>query len=278
MWKSPRQAILETLRERHWTACLFGGAVRDIMTHSAWVVSRDIDVVVAGADDEQLQCKFAQHVQRRTRLGGFHLGVQGWRFDIWPLEKTWAFQELPVLLQRDIATLPRTTFLTTEAIVVELSSTSGKPRAVYEHGFFESIVNRTVELNLEVNPYQALNIIRAFVAARRLKFQIGPKLVGHIARQMRSISIEELFEEQMCHYHRPLFSLEELSIGVKQIKDAARWRQRCALMLPMFVQLDLPVTSDIELDLDNELDWDSDEPESTPWDDCLGQYKSSCYV
>jgi len=222
-WKTPRAELLSRLAQSDKQAFLFGGAVRDLMLWSPYHAFRDIDVVVDGATTDTLQVEFGPHVVRRTRFGGLHLDVEGWLFDLWPLADTWAFREYPTLLRPRPEELPSTTFMTVEAVVVSLSSKPGHPRQVFESGFFEALVTRTIELNFEHNPYPKLNAVRTLLTASRLGFAIGPRLVRFLSDQVRRSEMEELVEVQRRHYGRVLLDEETLSQRFYEVENWLRW-------------------------------------------------------
>ncbi len=70
---------------------------------------RDIDIVVSGANIDNLRDTFRPFIMRETRFGGLQLARQNWQFDLWPLEKTWAFTQ-DHCNDQDFEALPFTTF------------------------------------------------------------------------------------------------------------------------------------------------------------------------
>jgi hypothetical protein len=230
--KASRQSVLRSIREAGWPAVIFGGTIRDIMLRSAWTSFRDIDIVVGDATSDELAKHFGPYVRRRTRFGGLHLSVDGHAFDVWPLKQTWAFQEFPLLLGGDFFDLPRTTFLSIEAVCVELPSKIGMPRKIVEHGFFESLVTQIIELNFDINPFPDLSIVRAIAAAMKTGFSLGPKLCSYIAAFSRHYEPEQLYSAQCRHYGVGLFSVAELAELTKLISHATNWHPRRPVKLP----------------------------------------------
>ena len=222
-WKSPRNRLLERIAKLQEPAYLFGGTVRDIMLRTPYYAFRDIDVVVRGTTKHRLRAEFDDHLVRETRFGGLHLDAKGWLFDVWPMEETWAFREYPHLVAADPESLPRTTFMTIEAVLVLLNGDRGRPREVHEYGFFESLATKTIELNFEHTPYPSLNIVRSLLTSRRLKFSIGPRLAEFICRLVLRSDLSELCAVQRNHYGRVIVSEEELA---SWIEDLADWHRR----------------------------------------------------
>lgn len=197
-----REAMREVLcrfRECQCQSYLFGGLLRDLMVKGNDARPRDVDVVVSGASTLELERLFCQYLDRRTRFGGLHLKNKGWMFDVWPLEETWAFKHNPSQ-EVSFSELPHTAFLNVEAVVAELSGAPEQPRKIHDHGFFEGITNKVVELNNEENPFPALCVVRSLVIATDLGFDIGPILAHYILRHMNAIPVSHLMDAQLHHY------------------------------------------------------------------------------
>jgi len=226
-WKMHRAELLDRLTSQQ--AYLFGGTVRDIMVHSPHHHFRDIDIVICDTSTDMLLAEFGELVARRTRFGGLRLDASGWLFDVWPLQDTWALQQHPLFLPEDPQTLPRTTFLTIEAIAVSLRGKRGYPREIFDHGFFETLQTKTIELNYECNPYPVLNSVRAILTARRLGFSIGPRLLRFIGAHVLGLDIDELIEVQRQHYGRAALRDKELVGIIDQVRNALHWHPSAAM-------------------------------------------------
>jgi hypothetical protein len=161
-------------------------------------------------------------------------------FDVWPLAETWALRErlVPPL---GGSSLPRSTFLNVEAVATELQVSPGRPRTLHAHGFFEGILSRTLDINLEANPFPALCIVRGLITAARLGFAIGPRLAAYIECHSGRVPLEELVAVQLAHYGRIQASQEELHAWLRAVCD----QHRCAPSRPV----ELPVTRPRQLAL-----------------------------
>jgi hypothetical protein len=98
--------------------------------------------------------------------------------------------------------LPKTTFLTTEAVAVSLQARCGKERAIYSDGFFEAISSRVVNVKYASNPYPELCVVRSLITAYRLNMAMGPELCDFIAEVGSQMSKEDLEAAQLDHYGR----------------------------------------------------------------------------
>lgn len=220
-YRLPLKEVLADFRASDYNAYIFGGLLRDLMIGRLKSQPRDIDIVIGQTSADCVATTFSRYLKRRTRFGGLHLNNEGWLFDVWPLEETWAFRS-GLGLTADFSELPKTTFLNVEAVAIELSSRPGKTRCVYSSGFFEGIANREVDINLEENPFPALCVVRSLITAARLQFSISSRLAKYIESAMQEIAIEELIEVQRHHYGSVKCSSEQLRMWQKAIHE-----QRC---------------------------------------------------
>lgn len=162
---------------------------------------RDVDIVVAGTKVEDLRNRFHKIVKRETRFGGLQLQRMNWQFDMWPLERTWAYQQIPSRIPH-FETLPLTTFFNLEAIAVEVWSSPGRGRRIYsgDDQFFKGVLSRTLEINQEENPFPSLCVVRTLVMAASIDFAIGPRLAKYLTRHGLQLDDAELAETQLKHY------------------------------------------------------------------------------
>jgi hypothetical protein len=217
---------------------LFGGLLRDL---SAGLNPRDIDLVTNEASLLHLNPFVQNWEPRHNKFGGLNFKREGWEFDLWPVEQTWAFNsncDEIELDQSSFASLPYTTFLNVEAIVVELWPETGE-RQVHEHKFFEAFHNRVVEINYEPNPSPAHCVIRSLLVAQRLNFSLGPKLVRYINDNIDSISSREFAMLQSSHYGRIVLGEENFDRLTRLIKSYCRRNSDNPLDLPHGRQLSI---------------------------------------
>ena len=206
VWKEPILHVLQDIRESKLQAVLFGGTLRSLLVSRIYQDKpgrpRDLDIVVSGASLAQLEEQFADILTRRTRFGGLQLQHGAWRFDVWPLDETWAFKQHRGGPPAEFAALPATTTFNLEAVAVEVWSYDGRPRTVFsgDDQFFEGILSRTIELNRADNPFPELTVVRALILATEIGFKIGPRLVSYIGDIGASMD-EDLVERiQASHY------------------------------------------------------------------------------
>jgi len=208
--------VVETIRKRQWRAYLVGGTLRDLMMVSPrsarlGIVPRDIDIVVAGIGLSELERTFNSVVQRRTRFGGLHLVQRIARscevhYDVWPLEDTWAFRQLGT--PPEIDKFPLTPFLNVDAAAVELQPV--KEPGVYEHGFYDGIRHRLLDINFEPNPFSNVCAVRALITAAKLRFSLTARLGQFILMTASGAGSTAFEEAQLSHYGKVRCHVEEI--------------------------------------------------------------------
>jgi len=204
-WNEPIVETLQAIRETESHAVFFGGTLRSLLVSRRFYGRpgrpRDVDIVVAGTTLQTLKERFGELVMRETRFGGLHIHRKNWQFDLWPLHRTWAFVNDNVH-NPGFAALPFTTFFNLEAIAVDVWPMSGRARRIYsgDDQFFDGILEKTLEINREENPFPTLCVVRSLVMAAALDFAIGPKLARYIVREGTGIQRDELEDVQREHY------------------------------------------------------------------------------
>ncbi len=205
-WHGSIGRTLREIRHRFPDGVLFGGTLRSLLVSRVFSRRlgrpRDVDIVVAGTTVDALRAQFKARIARETRFGGLKLRCARMEFDVWPLDRTWAFAHAGVA-SPSFQALPQTTFLNIEAIAVDIWPDPGtRRRRIYsgDDQFFHGIRTRTVEINRQDNPFPALCVVRALIMATSIDFAIGPRLAKYIAHVGRQLSVRELEEIQRHHY------------------------------------------------------------------------------
>jgi hypothetical protein len=240
--RQARRALMDIIHGRGWLACVFGGTLRDIALRGASAQFRDIDVVVEGVSTDELATAFGHWPVKRNRFGGLRVVVDGVHFDVWPLHETWAWKSMGIggagSLYSSFERLPHTTFLTIEAIAIELFPRESGGRRIHERGFFESLRSRTIELNRPENPFPDLCVARALVTAARLEFTIGPKLVQFLLGTCETVSPLRIVEAQRKHYRHVFFDEKDLASILAQLRLADIAKPAHSFVVPMHRQLE----------------------------------------
>jgi len=223
-WKEPVIAMLRRLKEAQVDAVFFGGTLRSLL--ATRIVGkghkrpRDVDIVISGNSMDSIREIVEKQIERTTRFGGLQVKEQNWQFDLWPVEKTWAFEKDGVS-ERSFEALPRTTFFNLEAIAVEVWPRPGKSRKVFagNNQFFEGIIERLLEINREDNPFPSLCVVRAFVLAHSLDFDFGPRLTEYIVKNGLHLTSSDLKDVQCSHYGKERMLSCEIVDSIRFLAD-----------------------------------------------------------
>jgi len=242
LWKEPVVDVLRSLQQANMDAVFFGGTLRSLLVsrvqHKKQGRPRDVDIVISGKSVDFIRSFIEDKIERETRFGGLKFKEREWHFDLWPLERTWAFvnDNEP---KRAFADLPKTTFFNMEAIAVEVWPKPGKARKIYagDNQFFEGLAHRILEINREDNPFPALCVVRALVMASALDFYIGAKLATYIANHGESMSDTELQEVQHAHYGCERRDTGQLRKWIRFVIDNQDKTTTSRLRLPVQRQL-----------------------------------------
>jgi len=206
---TPLWDALNLLRSKDWTAFSFGGVPRGILEVKTKYRPRDLDLVFDDKAFSEFEEAFASTIQRRNSYGGLKLKFNGLDIDAWPLSATWAFRHG---LVKDVSfrTLPHTTFLNIDGIVIEANPKKGKARRIYEAGFFDGWINNILDINLIENPHPEICFARTLHISKRFGFKISHRLAKYLWEIFESSSIIELQEAEKKHYGGQQFSGSEL--------------------------------------------------------------------
>jgi len=209
--------VLEDIHNSNLPAFLCGGAVRNMLLCNN-SIPRDLDIILGYVSRERLKTLFPDNIIKgQTSLGGLKLQVKDWSIDLWPIQDTWAFKEGKVA-GTGFSDYPETTFLNIEAVAIQLFSKRRQKRKIYSKGFFEAIIEKTIELNFEDNPTPTECIIRALRIASEFKFVIGPRLARYMLSYINQIEIEELAEKYQRRYMSADVTVEKLHNCFKSIE------------------------------------------------------------
>jgi hypothetical protein len=244
VWSEPIGQTLREIRKAKIRAVLFGGALRSLvlsrLRYGRLGRPRDLDIVIAGTNVGELADRFRSIVVRETRFGGLQLRRMNWHFDVWPLDRTWAFQRGGAKEARFEA-LPSTTFFNLEAVAIDVWAKPGHAREIYsgDDQFFDGIISRTLEINLEENPFPSLCVVRALVMAEVTGFAIGPRLARYLVVHGTTVFDADLEETQRRHYGQIRLDVRTMRDRLSRVASEYARDGRSAIALPRQEQLTL---------------------------------------
>jgi hypothetical protein len=228
----PYLDAIQRFRHLRGNVFLCGGAVRDLLLSNKFI-PRDLDIILGPwLDLDHIADLFADHHVRKNCYGGLSIRVEQHSVDVWLLYKTWAYEKSFVEV-RDFIDYPKTTFLNVDAIAVELFSFKQQKRRIYEKGFFDAILNKTIEINLEENANPPVAVARAINIARKFRFAIGPKLAKYIVYFAKKTGCDELFNLYMRRYNPVHFSIECLDSYIKVLNEHLRTYKNSLAIFPL---------------------------------------------
>jgi hypothetical protein len=203
-WKSEIWKTVDELKSQNWPAVFFGGTLRSLLisrlARNRFGHPRDVDIVLSGIRLNDIKLQFDKYFSRETRFGGVQLLRNNWQLDLWPLDRTFAFQGTNS--EPQFEDLPITTFLNLEAVAIDVWPQTAKGRVIYsgDDQFFKGILSQIIELNNEDNPFPQLCVARSLVIASDLQWKIGPRLLKYIRKHGAALSDQEFEDVQKEHY------------------------------------------------------------------------------
>lgn len=200
---------LVRVKDEGITCYAFGGFARGVYLSGAETIVKDIDLVFDESNYERFTACFAASIKKINRFGGANLQLGGVDVDAWSLENTWAFRH-GYFDQPSFVTLPRTTYLSADAIVVQLWPDTGRPRKVFAKGFFETFERGLLDVNFDPNPFPELTVVRTLVAAKRNCFSLAPALARSTKDILVRHGLERIYAAQRDHYKKEYLSYDEL--------------------------------------------------------------------
>jgi hypothetical protein len=130
---------------------------------------------------------------------------------------TWGFRHNSEL-QAKVENLPKTTFLNVGAIAVEIGD-SGTIGDVFECGFFDALMSKTIDINLEANPYPSLSAVRALLTAAKLDYALSSRLCNYIIKAADTYGLQSFVEAQKTHYGEVALRKEAIEGLLSAMRD-----------------------------------------------------------
>lgn len=189
---------------------LFGGAVRSYIDNKFRDLPRDFDIVINKNDNHtNLDIILDEFEYEKNRFGGYKIKLDSLEFDIWEIEKTWAFKENKINARRCVyeESLPKTVFLNIDSIIYNLN-TNNYYSEVYEN----AMNNKILDVVLEENPYVELNLLRAILFKRKYNMSFSNRLNDMFKKFVKENKnyLEILMDIQIKHYNTLKISSQSL--------------------------------------------------------------------
>jgi len=196
---------------------LFGGAIREYNDNRFYNIPRDFDLVIKRKHREiDLELLLKNFNYKKNRFDGYKVKVDSLVFDIWELEKTWAFKEKKVQCsEADYSTkLQETVFLNIDAIVYNL--TNGQ---LFDTEYKKAMKDRVLDIVLLDNPHTELNMLRAILFKQKYNMKFSDKLISLFKTfNCKNYDLaEKLYELQLSHYSTCRIDKETLKREITDI-------------------------------------------------------------
>jgi hypothetical protein len=219
--------VLGRAVERNYRIFLVGGLLRDLVFRHKSPRPRDVDFMVFGPSERELEELYSDMICARTSLGGLRLQKQSTKsaqtvFDVWRMEDTWAFKGHTAKVS--LREFLRTPFLNLDSVAAEWVIKHQR-WSIHENGFCEGASTRTLDINHEPNPKPLLCAIRAIALARRYELRLSSRLAKYVTSRISSSSDSEMKNVQLAHFGKTVLStfflMQTLSVIKGQLDNGA---------------------------------------------------------
>jgi hypothetical protein len=131
------------MTRNNFSCCIFGGSLRDIFILGDKATPRDVDIVLSDINEFEL---FKDRVLKNKKIkvlhnffGGLKLEFKNQFCDVWALQNTYALQK-ETKDPPSLCSLPYTTFLNTEAIILDLKNPYDVSSIKYQKFHYGNII------------------------------------------------------------------------------------------------------------------------------------------
>jgi hypothetical protein len=223
---------------------LIGGALRDLVLGRKFSEFKsDLDFVASPRSLRDFDKLMHRWRADTNRFGGYRLGLQRWKIDIWPIQRTWA-QTSGYCRVDTFSDLPRVTFFDWDAIVYVM----GARKLFAGPNYFENVERRVIDINLEPNPNPLGNTIRALRYAYLWDAALGPNLAQFISKMLKEYDAETIVSKELKSFGFPLLHVELVNQVREELenvleKDQVRPPPTVLRSLRRSKQLRLPLES-----------------------------------
>lgn len=211
---SERRAVMNVISDLNELAevYIFGGLLRDLALSGVASFESDVDIVIRPFDAQAFHRWADENGFKPNKFGGFRLLKDRWLFDVWELDRTWAFRQ-DSSIPRTKYTLKDTTFFNWDAIVYDIKTN----QIICSQSYFGDLSQRRLEINFEPNPNPLGTLVRS------LKFvkngaKTGRKLTAFIRRNIDVYSDVEISE----------YDRNQSRIPSLELSFIAKMRDRCS--------------------------------------------------
>lgn len=226
-----RRAVTQVTRELNEVSevYVFGGLLRDLALYGGAGFDSDVDMVVAPRETSSIAYIAQKFDFRKNKFGGFRLTSDRWLFDVWELEKTWAFSENHVELKSKHS-LIETTFFNWDAVFYDMRAN----KIICSEHYFEQLADRRLDLNLEANPNTMGAFLRALRFIEKDQARTEPRLTRFITDVFKSETDANILLYDNEHSKSPFLKADRLRQLRRRAEDwkgeiGYRWSKQSQL-------------------------------------------------
>ncbi|KKC24754.1 hypothetical protein WP12_17250 [Sphingomonas sp. SRS2] len=168
---------------------IFGGLLRDLALEGVASFESDVDIVIRPFDVQIFQKWAMESGFKLNKFGGFRLVRDRWLFDVWELDRTWAFLQ-DTSIPRTKYTLIDTTFFNWDAIVYDIRAN----QIIVGQSYFENISQLRLEINFEPNPNPLGALVRCLKTLKNYRAKTGPRLTEFVNTNISIFSDIDILE------------------------------------------------------------------------------------
>lgn len=202
-------------------AAIFGGMLRDISIMGNLGFDSDVDIVVEVDGTVELQKLAERYSAKRNNFGGFRIRLRKWQLDVWPVEETWA-RANGHIDNLSIENIYRTTFFDWDAIAFDLQN-----RSFFAiENYIERINSRVLDINLQPNPNQIGNAIRALRYCEKFDAALTRTMAEYVFDALQNFDAKKLVEYENSAFEKPVLTKE---IAERFIHDLGKYLEQTDL-------------------------------------------------
>jgi hypothetical protein len=202
------EMLLQRAHEADIRVHVVGGALRNLLLDRPNSEPRDLDIIVENCSAKSFKSLFCDLAISTTSFGGLRLqyprGLARRMIDIWRIEETWAIKRFHK--EPTIDSFLGTPFLNIDAVTAEASHESPNRWHVRGAEFFRAIIEKTLRINFEPNPYPLVCALRTVSLAMKYQFRLETELARFTLTQLKRSTAQERKMAQFLHYGKVLLS------------------------------------------------------------------------
>lgn len=188
---------------------VFGGVLRELSLGKTREFCSDLDMVTRHSRG-QIEDFLGDLDWTRNKFGGYRVFAQGWMYDVWSLEDTWAAQA-GYIRCADFDDLLRTTFFDIDSAAFHVSTR----RLIVSNRHLQAVESKVLGINLPENPSPSAMARRAIRMAMDNELSLSRELAGYVIEHFTSdqpdslesayaCSLKRLLESSRCQFVRPI--------------------------------------------------------------------------